>query len=246
MPRDILYLDAHVHLYEFQVEDVERFISSGIRLIAVSEDYASSLKVLELRDSYPENVLACVGLHPWNLKEEGAATREVDLIEALIPDADCVGEVGLDLKFVADTFPLQRKIFERFVELARAHNKPMNIHSAGAWRETLDLLRQHGVKSAVFHWYTGPLDLLQEILSSGYMISVNASLRIQPKAKQVASAVPVSSMLTESDGPYNYRGLTLTPLLIPELIAEIAALKGIPEDTLRKEVLGNAKKLFNR
>ncbi len=240
------YIDAHVHLHEFREEEIERFLSLRMLLVAVAEDYNSSIKTLEIRDLHPEAVKACVGIHPWNIKDEEALRREIEAIEELIPEADCIGEVGLDLKFTASTYPLQEKAFQAFLEFSRRYEKPLNIHSAGAWRETLQLLRAWNVKRAIFHWYTGPLDLLREITSSGFLISINASLKIQQKARQVVLAAPLQSILTESDGPYNYRGLNLNPLLIPELAAEIASLKNIPEDRLRRIVFENFKAFWER
>ncbi|QOJ78420.1 TatD family hydrolase [Infirmifilum lucidum] len=246
MDDEIPYVDAHLHLHEFKEEEIERFLSSRVLLIAVAEDYNSSIRTLEIRDSHPEGIKACVGIHPWNIKDEEALRREIEAIEELIPEADCIGEVGLDLKFTADTYPLQEKAFQAFLEFSRRYEKPLNIHSAGAWRETLQLLRAWSVKRAIFHWYTGPLDLLREIISSGLLVSINASLKVQRKARQVVLATPLQSMLTESDGPYNYRGLNLNPLLIPELVAEIAGLKNVTEGQLRRVIFENFKALWER
>lgn len=239
-----MLVDAHVHLYEFKKEEVEKFVSHGIVMVAVGEDYESSLKNLDLRDEHPEHIKACVGLHPWNVKDESTAKREVVLLEELVGEADCVGEVGLDAKFTSGTLELQRPVFEAVVNLAKEHDLPLNLHAAGAWREVLAVLESRGVRRAVLHWFTGPLDVLEALLSRGYMITVNAAMQVQEKSRVVAARTPLNMLLTESDGPYDYRGLHLNPLMIRGLVKQIAALKNASEEEVEEAVYTNFSNLF--
>jgi len=239
-------VDAHVHLYEFNRKEIEDFISSNMLLVAVAEDYDSSIRNLELRDEFPENVRACVGLHPWNVKQEADALRQLEQINGLLKEADCVGEVGLDLKFTPTTFNLQKQVFQAILDMAVSHSLPLNLHAAGAWSQVFEMLVQRGAKKAIFHWYTGPISLLQEITEKGFYISINASASIQEKSKNIARNTPLHLLLTESDGPYAYRGLNLSPLLIPELVKLISNLKRIEEGKLTQEIHKNITTLFQK
>jgi len=49
-------------------------------------------------------------------------------------------------------------------------------------------------------------------------------------------------VLTESDGPYEYRGLKLTPKMISNTIDIISSIKGIPVSDVKSKVFEN----FNR
>ena len=233
-----------MHLHEFEREDIEEFLSSGMILVAVSDDYESSLKTLELRDSYPESVVACVGVHPWQVPEEGIPTGALEATADLVRDADCVGEVGLDLKFVPRTFNAQVRVLQRLVEEAVRLGKPLNVHAAGAWRETLDLLLKVGVASAIFHWYTGPEELLSLLREKGFFVTVNPALKVQKKLREIAAKLPEELILLESDGPYDYRGLKLTPRLIPELLGELARLRGTSPDALLVTIWKNFSRVF--
>lgn len=171
---------------------------------------------------------------------------EAERVAALAGRASCIGEVGLDKKFVPQTFEKQLPVFRRMVEAAVERGLPLNIHSPGAWRDVYRVLRDYGVEKAVFHWYTGPLDLLREIVSAGYYVSVNAALKVQAKMRRVAREAPLESIVLESDGPYRYRGLELSPRMIPEAARLVAAEKGVTLEAVREAVLENTFTLYGR
>jgi len=240
-------VDAHVHLSDFSREEIEEFVEEGYIMIAVSEDYESSLKTLELRDLYPENVKACVGIHPWKTREPINIRSELEKVLDLVKEADCIGEVGLDKKFVPEpTLNDQQYLFTAFIDQAIQTGKPLNIHSAGAWRETLEALHEKEAKKVILHWWTGPLELLKEIIKHEFFVTVNASIKIQPKSRNIARELPLSLLLTESDGPYNYRGLYLNPKLLPETLHIISQIKGVPLEDLEHNIWKNFLKLFNK
>lgn len=241
-----MLVDAHVHLHEFTSGEVEEFIELGVVMVAVSDDHDSSLRTLELRDLFPEFVKACVGIHPWKIPREGLPTSLLDSLLDLVKEADCVGEVGVDLKFVPETFEAQRKVFKVLAGEAARLGKPVNVHAAGAWREALAVLEELNAPKAVVHWYTGPDELLQLLLKRGYFVSINPAMRIQRKHRNIASRVDLSMVLTESDGPYEYRGLRLSPKLLPELVEEIANLRGVAPASIASAVEENFYRLFPR
>lgn len=239
-------IDAHVHLSDFKREEIEDFIHEGYILVAVAEDYESSLKTLELRDLFPENIKACVGLHPWKTREQLNLESELEKVLDLVRDADCIGEVGLDKKFVPEnTLHDQLRIFNQFVDAATKFGKPLNIHSAGAWGEVLDVLREKKAERVVLHWWTGPINLLKEIIQSGYYVTINASIKIQEKSRRIAEELPLNLILTESDGPYNYRGLYLNPKLLPETLQILSQIKNVPVEDIKNKVWQNFLNLFS-
>ncbi len=241
-------IDVHCHLHEFKPESIREFLSrqDSMIIVAVSEDYASSIETLSLYETFKENIIPCVGVHPWSINEKGL--EDLDPVIALIENNDrirCLGEVGLDKKFVAKSYDKQVVAFKKFVEIAREHNLVLNIHAAGAWREVFDLLVKNDIEKAVFHWYTGPLDLLNEITNVGYYISINPAVRIQEKHMKILLSTPITHMLAESDGPYKYRGMYLTPLLVPEVYEIISDAKNLDINAVRRILYDNFRKLFD-
>lgn len=234
------FVDAHCHLAEFKHSDVKKLTMNTI-IVAVSDDLESSFRTLKIANS---SVIPCVGIHPWNVK--GETFKELRELEKLIANSDvnCMGEVGLDRKFVGHTLKSQVKIFNELLKIAKEYELVLNLHAAGAWKEVFECVKTAKINKAIFHWYTGPLQILNEILNEGYMITVNPSIVIQKRQREIVRNIGLDNILSESDGPYKYRGMYLTPSLIPKLVSYIASLKGLNEFDVKKIIYDNLKKYF--
>ncbi|ADN50697.1 hydrolase, TatD family [Vulcanisaeta distributa DSM 14429] len=237
----IMLYDAHTHLHEFLDSRIAEFVRE-IMIAAVSDDYPSSRRTIDLSNNY-ENIVPCVGIHPWNVDKVGL--DELRQVEKLLSEAKCIGEVGLDRRFVPQTFNRQVEFFQTFVSWARDYDLPLNIHAPDAWRDVLEMVRRADVDRVLFHWYTGPLNLIQELRDYGYYISINAAIKIQEKSKAVAKEAPLDMILLESDGPYEYRGITLEPPMVKDAARIIAEIKGISVEDLWDVVSSNFSRLFN-
>jgi len=244
----VYYVDVHSHAHEYREEEIVGFMeSNSIIVVGVSDDYESSLKTVRLSRMFPGRFFACVGVHPWEVKDWSAVDEARHVVElALDNGVKCLGEVGLDTKFVGETIHVQREVFKVFLEAARDYNLILNLHTAGTWEEVLNLLVKYDIEIANFHWYTGPLNLLKEIYDAGYTISINPAVKIQQKHRNVVKHAPLEIMLTESDSPYEYRGLRMSPSLVADVVRVIAEIKGVDEgyvadivwDNFRRKILG--------
>ena len=230
-------VDAHCHLYEFDSRDIEEFKNTLV--IAVSDDAKSSHETIELAEEH-SNIIPAVGLHPWSLKEVNPR-RELREIREIIEkyDVKVLGEIGLDKKFVPETFNMQRMVFRELLGLAREYGLRVNLHAAGAWREVFNEVLSYDLDSVIFHWYTGPLNLLDEIIAQGYYISINPAVKIQEKHRRILEYVKLDYVLTESDGPYDYRGLKLTPKIIQDLLNIISTVKKVSVEDVKWKVYEN-------
>ena len=224
--------DAHCHAHEFSETELEKFGEAFEVIVAVSDDLVSSEKTLSLSKRYVF-LAPCVGVHPWALGDSDPCELARGLEEIVRRgDACCVGEVGLDLAFVPQTFEKQLKFFRLILDMARDYDMAVNVHAAKAWRRALEEVSAKGVRRALFHWYNGPLDLLGEIVARGYLISVNPTARVSAKHLEIAKKAPLSALTFESDGPYDYRGLHLNPWMIPETVSLVARERGLDETEL--------------
>jgi TatD DNase family protein len=239
------YVDSHIHLHEYG--DSWAAYCGRYTMLAVSDDIQSSARTVELARRCP-TVVPAVGVHPWGI---GGGTDVVGLareLEGLIEGGGVrfLGEVGLDRVFTPGTFSYQLRVFEAVLDLASRYGVGLSVHAAGAWREVFEMLRRYRIEVAVFHWYTGPLDLLEDIVGEGYLIGVNPALRLQRRHEEVARAVPLEALVTESDGPYEYRGLRLGPELIGELLARVAQVKGVGVEEVAEAVRRNFSRALSR
>lgn len=241
-----LYYDMHCHLDEFSDKEIEGLFDAikDLRIVAVSEDLKSFNRVVDLSERFP-NVVPCAGFHPWSLRDHDISEAWELLRLTTRYGVKCIGEVGLDRHFMPiDTMQSQVKVFRAYAEAAKELDALLNIHSPDAWRDALSIAVEVGVPKVMFHWYSGPLNLIPEIIGRGYFISINVALKVQPKLKDVAKATPANFMVFESDGPYNYHGLRLTPLMIPDLAKEVASIKAVQLEELLKVVEGNSLRLL--
>jgi len=230
-------IDVHCHLHEFS--NPHKF--KEIVIIAVSDDLKSSIKTIKLCET-EKNWIPAIGIHPWEVKNtRKSALEEIKHLVAR-HEIKVLGEIGLDKKFVPETWDKQLIFFKFFLKLANEYNLILNLHSAGAWQEVFNLLVKYDIEKALFHWYTGPLDLLEKIESKGYFIGINPAITIQEKHKEVAKIS--KNFITESDGPYKYRGLELNPLMIKNTIKIIAELRNESVSKVEKRIEVNFRKYF--
>ncbi len=236
------YIDMHNHGHELDEETLLKFRDDYI-LVIVSDDLETSLKTLELSRKYGF-IKSCIGIHPWSIGE--ASIDDLNRIVEIVDKEDirCLGEVGLDTRFVAKTIDKQRLFFQKFLELAREYDLLLNLHTAGTWREVFDLLVKYDIDRAYFHWYTGPLGLIDEIADKGYYIGANPAWKIQEKHRRVLEYAPLDIIVTESDAPYKYRGLEMSPELIRETIEYLADLKGLSTESIRSTIYRNYLRLY--
>lgn len=231
------YIDMHNHGYEFKEEVLLRFKNDYI-LVMVSEDLETSYITIDLSNKY-SFIKPCIGIHPWNV--EKASMNDLEKIIEIIEkeNIECLGEIGLDKKFVAKTIDKQRMFFKKFLELAQEYDLLLNLHAAGTWREVLDLLIKYDINRAYFHWYTGPINLLDEIADKGYFIGANPAWKIQNKHKRILENVSLNIILTESDAPYRYRGLEMSPELIKDTIRFLAEENDMSVDKVKAIIYRN-------
>ena len=196
-----LLLDSHCHLDRY--EDPTGVATDAARrdvfTVAVtnlpSHFRLGAPHVKELR-----RVRLALGLHPL-IKD--VPEQEFKLFAELLDETSYVGEVGVDLSREGrPTGGLQVARFERVLSLIGKKRKVISLHSRGADQVVLDLVTAHGIPGAVFHWYSGSLAVLEQILAAGHYLSVNPAMTTSAKGQEIIQLIPKERVLTESDGPH--------------------------------------------
>lgn len=238
-------IDGHAHLEDIPNLDLEldRARTNGlVAVIAVGSDEKSNDAVLSISKRHANFVLPALGLHPWNLRDnlEGM----VKSIEANIGECVAIGEVGLDFKYQTPK-ELQIKAFKQVLDLAVRYDKPVIIHSRWAWREAFEMVRDAGARRAVFHWYSGPIDILREILAFGCYVSATPAAEYSEPHRLALKEVPLDKLLLETDSPVKYRGIASTPNDVLKTLRDAAQLKGVDEREIAEATTKNAIRLFD-
>ena len=78
----------------------------------------------------------------------------------------------------------------------------LSIHSRRAEVTVLEFLLEFKTRPTVFHWYSGPLGVLDQILRSGHYCSLNPAMIRSTHGQQVMGRLPKERVLVETDGPY--------------------------------------------
>jgi TatD DNase family protein len=252
-------LDSHCHLNDDKLfPDRSRHIDeahqAGVTLFLVAGwDVESSKKALQIAHEFP-SVYAAVGIHPENL--EGIDESSLAQIETLAkdPKAIAIGEIGLDYHWYkeAKDHEQQKEWFIKQIDMANRLNLPICIHARDATQDTYDLLRNHPVKrSGNLHCYSGSTEMLPLFAKLGFYFGFDGPITYKnslvPKAN--VKACPADRLLSETDSPYltptPFRGEMNSPKHIPEIVKEMAVLRGISLDEIEKQIEQNFRSLFH-
>ncbi len=251
-----MFIDSHCHL-DFpdliarKDEVLARMAANGVdQALCVSVTLEAFPNVLALAHEYP-HLYASVGVHPDNAECE---EPDVDRLLALADDPKviAIGETGLDYHWHKDEPEWQRERFRTHIRASRACGKPLIIHTRSAAADTLRLMREEGAEAAggVMHCFTETQEVADAALELGFYISFSGIVTFKnaKPLKEVARRVPLERMLIETDAPYlapvPHRGKTNEPGFVKHVAEEIAALRGVPLETIAEQTSNNFRTLF--
>lgn len=81
-----------------------------------------------------------------------------------------------------------------------------------AEKDVIKILRKYNISTPIFHWYTGPLGLIPQIIELGGYFSVNEAMTLSESGRKIISRIPHDRILTESDAPYNKKSNIISAL----------------------------------
>ena len=251
-----MIFDTHAHYDDKQFdEDRDQILSSmqeqGVgTIVDASATVDSWERVLELTRRY-SFVYGMIGVHPdevGDLNEENFARMEQLLHEEKIV---AVGEIGLDYYWDKEQHEIQKEWFICQLQLARKLNMPVNIHSREAAQDTMEIMKEHGQGlRGIIHCYSYSLEMAKEYVKMGYHIGIGGVVTFKngKKLKEVAEAIPLESIVLETDCPYMapepFRGKRNNSSYIRYVAEEISRLKGITAEEVIRQTEENAKKLL--
>ncbi len=251
-------IDTHCHLdmdaYSADLDLViNRAVEAGVKtIITIGIDAASSKQAVRLARHYPP-IYAAVGIHPHDAAH--ATEKDFRTITELATHDKVVGygEIGLD--YAKDYSPktIQQQVFSRQLQLAKVLNLPVIIHDREAHEDTLCLLKKHAPYPAggIMHCFSGNISFAEKIIELGFLISIPGIVTFKnaDSLHEVATILPLKSMLIETDGPFltpvPYRGKRNEPGYIIHTAQKIAELAGITLREVAEATTANAQSIFN-
>jgi TatD DNase family protein len=241
--REMVDVHCHVDLFPNPKHVIQEAELKGIFVFGVTNLPSHFEKGLPHVRSL-KNVRLALGMHPLYAYRH---KEEYYLFEKLIDKTSYIGEIGLDFsKEGVATKDEQKDSFDFVLKTLKGKRKLLSLHSRGAEREVLSGLLRSNIRSAIFHWYSGPIELVKEICSAGYMFSINPAMVKSKAGCEIIRQIPSEHLLTESDGPFvviNDRPACPTDMSYVE--REIAHIKGIPGPDISNLILNNFKRLID-
>ena len=213
-------------------------------------DIPTSRKALELAHQY-DYIYAAVGYHPESCAPYQESELELLREMAKDPKVVAIGEIGLDYYWEENPpKELQQEVFRAQMALARELKLPVIVHDREAHADSLTIVKEFPEVKGVFHCFSGSAEMAKELVKLGWMISFTGVLTYKNARKSVeaAEAVPIESIMIETDAPYMapvpHRGKRCDSALVLHTCEKLAEIKGITVEDCARITMENGKRFF--
>ncbi len=162
-----------------------------------------------------------------------------------------VGEIGLDYHHQYGDRNAQIELFIKQLDIASDHNLPVVIHNRLAGNDMRDILRSKKNVRGIMHCFSEGIDFAKDMIELGFYISFagNLTYRNAKNLHDVAKALPLESLLIETDSPFltphSQRGQRNKPSNLVETAKFLASLRGMNIEELSEILFQNSLKAFN-
>ncbi|MDI9348915.1 MAG: TatD family hydrolase [Candidatus Symbiobacter sp.] len=259
-----MLIDSHCHLdfpdfRDDQAEVMARAHEAGVgQMITIATKFDTLAAALGISDRY-DRVYAAFGIHPHEAASttdlSDAALTDKIMAAARHPKLVGIGETGLDYHYMHSPKDAQIRSFRAHIGVARAMQLPLIIHTREAEDDTMDILRNEmlrGYFPALIHCFSGSVGFGQAMLDLGLYLSFSGIVTFKKaeSVRHMAATAPVDRILSETDSPFlapvPHRGKRNEPAFVAQVVAELAALRGVHQSDLAGHIAANFARLFNK
>ncbi len=251
-----MFTDTHTHIYDEKLladpNQIHRAIDAGVtKLYMPNCDSGTVDAMLQLADSWPDNCMPMMGLHPTYVNE--SYETELASVEAWLAKRKFygVGEIGLDYYWDLTFKEQQIDAFERQIELALKYDLPIIIHSRESTADCIDIVRkkQNGKLRGIFHCFGGTLEEAQQITELGFYMGIGGVVTYKTSnLPEILKQIGLTHIVLETDAPYlapvPYRGKRNESSYIPVIAQKIGDIMGISAEKVGETTTANAALLF--
>jgi TatD DNase family protein len=141
------------------------------------------------------------------------------------------------------------------VELALELGKPLFLHSRDAHPRFAQILKEHKVKNAVAHCFTGEREELKAHLDLGLYVGITGWICDERRGRHLVELVreiPRDRLLLETDAPYltprdlhpQPKARRNEPAFLPHIAQAVARAAGRSLEEIAEDTTRNAQRLF--
>jgi TatD DNase family protein len=248
--------DGSSHQVRYGVHNLmQRAVDAGVEYVMVIGTELSDMEELRLLADGSDHIFRTVGIHPLEAKKHHELYDNDDIVrilksECAMPKTVGIGEIGLDYHYEKASEVQQRELFHLQLELARELGLPVSIHSREAYRDIIDILRDHSGVQGVIHCFSGEMDFATAAIDLGFFISVSGVVTYKKadELRETLKRLPIDRLLLETDAPFlapvPFRGQINEPSFIPYIAKSTAELLGKPIEEVAHHTSENFFKLF--
>ncbi len=257
------YFDSHAHYYDERFSEelqvgVDSFIDTLLSekvsyIVDIGASPATSRLVIEQAKKH-ENMYCAVGIHPSDTRFLTDMDSDLAEIREMILNKDnkvvCLGEIGLDYHYPDTDKEKQMSYFVAQMELARELGINVCIHDRESHADVMEVIRKFPEVKGVLHSFSGSVEMAEELVRLGWMISFSGTLTFTNarRPKEVAAAIPMEHIMIETDCPYlaphPKRGTLNHSGNLEYTNAVLAGIKGITPEECAEITENNAKRFF--
>ena len=256
-----MLVDSHAHL-EFDAFDgdreamLKRAKEAGVKaIVSIGTRVDNWDAILRIARQNPF-VFMTVGVHPCDVSSDVLGSLKEKLQHYLaLPQVVGVGETGLDYYHEPFDKELQKAFFRVQIEVARAFDVPIVVHSRGAEEDTVSLLEEafgQGDVRVVLHCFSGSYEMAKACAALGCYFSASGILTFKnaEEVRQVFQMLPEDKILVETDAPYlapsPYRGKRNEPAYVVETAKRLGDIRGLSFEAIAALTTTNFQRLFSR
>jgi TatD DNase family protein len=154
---------------------------------------------------------------------------------------------------------LQRKIFERQIEISIENKLPLQIHGRHAAKDIFEIVSSFRNQlleiPGMFHCFAGDIDYLKKVLEMGFCVGFDGNITYKGFAPgenttltDLIKYTPLDRLITETDSPYltpePHRGFRNEPSYVIIVGNSIANIKATLFEEVDKATSANARRIF--
>lgn len=255
-------VDNHCHLDIARGEDslpvpeaLTRAASVGVaRIVQIGCDVPSARFAEEAARTY-DNVIGGAALHPNDAPLQADledALAEIERLVAAHPKMRVVGETGLDFfRTGEEGRAVQTESFRRHIDIAKRHDKTLQIHDRDAHEAVLAVVDSEGAPERwVMHCFSGDAAFARACLDRGAYLSFSGTVTFKNAGylREALAVTPRDRILVETDAPFltphPHRGATNSAYMVPTTMRVMAQVLGVDLEALCVSVDENTDRAY--
>jgi len=253
------FVDTHAHLYVHQFDEdreemIQRAKENKIQKVFLPAiDSETHERQLKLEANQPDYCISMMGLHPCSVKAD--FEKELKIVETYFAQRDfaAVGEIGIDLYWDTTFIEEQKEAFRRQINLAKAKNLPIVIHSRNSTKEVIQLLREEKDEKlrGIFHCFGGSVEEAQAIIELDFFLGIGGVVTFKKSGlDKTLAEVSLEHIVLETDSPYlsptPFRGKRNESARIHQIADRVASIKNVSLVEVAESTTQNAIAIFGK